>query len=552
MLHFYLKTEENLLKFSGLLQYVYNSMAVAAEVGAKSEEQSALFWLEKAKTIYEKFKLMVSGPKWPECWESLATQTFLPERNCPVKEAMFETGYTTTLFMLAQVYESNSEKQKAAEFCRETLQRQLQFSPMVDDLLNMYGVADQEVEVNKSDSVAVTPFDWLISSLQRFDPREWANNTAALSEYYVENGEFCKALECLMTAMTVACERSQTADTNDLYHGLNGTKLWADISWLTSEYSLGLLGKGSRAILGLRFTSDPESADAPTPYGSLFNQDTKRALQEAYGEPIQDADLTAVISELSTAPKGYAAAARLFRWTCRSLSEALVYYRLDERCTEAIKLIRAHASAYNSLATFEADLARKCCMQKRRVDLLEDLLGQLNPRYYMLTCRTIMSECAEALTALRDLNEEKMKRAAVRPSPPSSSSTTDTVTDLPKLVKKVNGLGLRALDMYKRLLDSFLTPVDQKEPDLYEEEWLPYVLMAHFYSARLHSKTIVAGSPRNRVEELNLALKGYEKMVTIADRHTGSGYKVDMPEVEIAREMTQLLAGQIARIPLDA
>lgn len=40
-------------------------------------------------------------------------------------------------------------------------------------------------------------------------------------------------------------------DSNELDHSLNGTKLWADISWLTSEYSLGLLERGSKAILGL-------------------------------------------------------------------------------------------------------------------------------------------------------------------------------------------------------------------------------------------------------------------------------------------------------------
>lgn len=74
---------------------------------------------------------------------------------------------------------------------------------MVDDLLNRYGVANQkEIKVNKGDSVAVAPSDWLISSLQRFDPKDWANNTAALSGFYMENGEFGKALECLMTART--------------------------------------------------------------------------------------------------------------------------------------------------------------------------------------------------------------------------------------------------------------------------------------------------------------------------------------------------------------
>lgn len=52
-------------------------------------------------------------------------------------------------------------------------------------------------------------------------------------------------------------------------------------------------------------------------------------------------------------------------------------------------------------------------MQKRRADILEDLLSKLNPQFYMVSCRILMSECAEALTALRDLNEEKMK-ASIR------------------------------------------------------------------------------------------------------------------------------------------
>lgn len=48
-------------------------------------------------------------------------------------------------------------------------------------------------------------------------------------------------------------------------------------------------------------------------------------------------------------------------------------------------------------------------MQKRRVNLLEDLLKELNPQHYMTSCRVIMSECSDALTALRDLNEQKLE-----------------------------------------------------------------------------------------------------------------------------------------------
>ena len=74
--------------------------------------------------------------------------------------------------------------------------------------------------------------------------------------------------------------------------------------------------------------------------------------------------------------------------------------------------------------------------------------------------------------------------------------------------------------------------------------------MAHFYSARLYGKKIVAGNRAKRVEMLNLALAEYVKMVETADRHTKHGYKLDVPEVELAREMSQLLKVEISRTPL--
>lgn len=48
-------------------------------------------------------------------------------------------------------------------------------------------------------------------------------------------------------------------------------------------------------------------------------------------------------------------------------------------------------------------------MQKRRADMLENLLDQLNPQYYMVACRQLMLDFADALTTLRDLNESKMQ-----------------------------------------------------------------------------------------------------------------------------------------------
>ncbi|VUZ49694.1 unnamed protein product, partial [Hymenolepis diminuta] len=67
-------------------------------------------------------------------------------------------------------------------------------------------------------------------------------------------------------------------------------------------------------------------------------------------------------------------------------------------------------------------------MQKRRVGLLENLLHELNPQFYMTSCRILMSECAEALTTLRDLNEQKLERA-------TQKKNGETLQDLSKQAK---------------------------------------------------------------------------------------------------------------------
>ena len=88
-----------------------------------------------------------------------------------------------------------------------------------------------------------------------------------------------------------------------------------------------------------------------------------------------------------------------------------------------------------------------------------------------------MFECGDALTALRDLNEAKIKKA----DKPKALEDTEEII---KQVKKVNALGSRALDMYNRLLATFLTPVNSQPCEFYEEKWLRYVLvgfkLSHF------------------------------------------------------------------------
>ncbi|VDL57524.1 unnamed protein product [Hymenolepis diminuta] len=491
----YFEAKNDLTNFAGVLQYAYNSLAIAAGVEYEASNQPVLEWLNKARNLYHEYRQISNGTEGPHCWESISNFSSAAERDCLIRFAIFETGYITTLFLLAQVYSNLKEKQKSAEFCQETLLRQLKLAPTMNDLQKCLIV----VESGRTGS------DKLVESLPSFDPIEWAVNASTLSEYYSEIGANLPISE-------VDCAKSDQS----------GTKSWADVARLAAQYSLKLLKQGSEEITASESGVNSNEGLRSVCYGDLFNHDTTTALQEAYGESVDELDIDTVISALTSPPKTYLEAARLFRWTCKCISEALLYYKLDEHCSDAVEL---------------------CCMQKRRVGLLENLLHELNPQFYMTSCRILMSECAEALTTLRDLNEQKLERA-------TQKKNGETLQDLSKQAKKVNSLTRRAIDVYTRLLDSFLAPATQKPVEFYEETWLQSVLRAYFYSARLHSKIITPGPTRKSLTNLLKARENYEKMVEIADKHAANGYKYDVPEVEIAREMIILMTAKIARIPL--
>lgn len=185
--------------FSGLLQFCYNSLAVV------SDQRDAHVWLQKAATVFKDHKISVGENHGPPCWESLLGDPSDP-RSALISETMFEMSYTTTLLMLAQAHNNDGERSKAAENCRETLRRQLHFAPVVDTILDMFGVQNNPPQSISSDDgenqkiLAIPPVDWLMTSIQRFNADDWANNASLLSRYYAENCMYTNALECLLTA----------------------------------------------------------------------------------------------------------------------------------------------------------------------------------------------------------------------------------------------------------------------------------------------------------------------------------------------------------------
>lgn len=112
------------------------------------------------------------------------------ERRC----FNFESLYTHSLFYFAQVYGKLNEREKSANYCQLTLQRQ-----MDEHSLRRALAEDAAVAAATSDDTDVPqPLERVV-----FEPLEWATHAAAISQYYQSEGDFATARHCLCCAEAV-------------------------------------------------------------------------------------------------------------------------------------------------------------------------------------------------------------------------------------------------------------------------------------------------------------------------------------------------------------
>ncbi|OON17704.1 hypothetical protein X801_06454, partial [Opisthorchis viverrini] len=221
--------------FAGLFQTVFNLLA--ASVAPSSDDsklerkaaETSFHWLQCAKRVHELYVEHNNRFVGPTFWETIAFKDYMhqlgdtPEkairetRQTP-ERLLFEHGYTNTIFLLAQAYQLANEPSHAATCCQLTLSRQLTYAQPFKDLAHLvlsadnnrtkpraasarrYRDANQAVFGNMRRRFAC----YISNAVQPFDPIDWANNAASLSNYYesVEesDGYYYSTLECLVSA----------------------------------------------------------------------------------------------------------------------------------------------------------------------------------------------------------------------------------------------------------------------------------------------------------------------------------------------------------------
>lgn len=300
-------------------------------------------------------------------WLGRAEAVVLAARPSPEAWKAVQGHYTHTLFYLAQVHGATKEPEKAADYCFQTLSRQLDSG--------QHGAED------------------------------WAENCVQLCQFYVNTGLVRQGLYLALAADHVRASR--------LVEGQQLTEeqreLQAKVARVRGLLHLTWLAESVRAF---------KDGGAPPP-----------APQQAVEQFGALEGAVALPDECHLA-RDYEAARDVFMAGLRAYTQAHQFYVLDGFVSAHVEVAQDVSQLYHLLCYFESDLSRKCKMYKRRVTLLEPLVRQLNPDVYSNVVRQLCNEVGSVYGSIMEMKMEDARRRGVTPASPDFAATVGKVNKL--------------------------------------------------------------------------------------------------------------------------
>lgn len=423
----------------------------------RGEHKQALELLLQAKVMYDNHKFN----KPPLASEDVLLGVI---REYSLREKSFESLHTHTLFYLAQVYGQLDQLKLSAEYCQETLSRQL--------------------ETNE------------------YDPIEWSLNAATISQYYIGVENFAQARHCLASARAVLSQVALEDTSPAINEKINRAR--ADFSRCWIKYCLVLLNTSVETRNG---NSNQENENEPLhKFEPLEVGDFE---QEVKCELIED----------------YDSAKDVFLFAQNHIEISKAYFTLDDLASDHASVIQDHSRLFKLLSCFESDLALKCRINKRRIDILTAVVTEFNPQHFLPLIRQIEFEIAETY---RDMLDLKIVLSSEGDGPPS-----------PHSIKKINTLASQSITHFQKFVESFEEPIDPLHLRSY--------LLALLNIGRLHSKKIFMSLE----EEINCVTKSLDAYKMIMDFKNKSGEEVEKvfaEELRICEEMVQLLPMKLNKL----
>lgn len=462
----------------------------------RDDAKTSQGYLEKAELLYKTYISEESNVPLEINDLFLLTDSETPQTKTDSCSSL-EQVHTLTLYYLAQIYSSLNDHVKAAVYCHTTLRRQLES--------------------------------------KNFDPIDWALNAATLSQYFLEKNGYSQARHHLAAAsyvleqyendgkMSVGTEEEQSAKREQYNHRS------ADVARCWAKYGLTLLTASKERLMS---GSDPNEGSTVTEMQVSVNS---LASQEEVSQ------LWFISLELSTYEEAidtrYALtfddARELFRHSRHWLLNAQTYYTEDRYASDYVQIVQDMSQLYKNLLFFEDNKERQCRMHKRRVVLLEDVVKELNPQYYLLVCRQLWFELAETYS---DMLEIKLSRI----------QEVDDQQQKQSIQRKIYQLAEKSRENFQKFLDSLLNSRSKEMPDPLGEDIMRPTLIAHFYLGRLYGQ-LPANDGEAKLENVRKSLECYQFLVDYCEKHPDCEEQM-ISELSVCREMVKLLPLKMERL----
>lgn len=215
------------------------------------------------------------------------------------------------------------------------------------------------------------------------------------------------------------------------------------------------------------------------------------------------------------------------------LNRAKEYYTAETEASENAKIVQDLALSYKYLVFFEFDESNQCKMHKRRIDLLEDLLEQLNETYYLSTCRELWYELGIAYSALLDIKLDLHER--VKYAEPN-----------PNALSKINLLCHKSIAKFQSYIASYSDKTTlELKPGLTDEEMEP-IMFAYFDCGRLFYK-LTTPDRTMQIENTRNSLRYYQLLVNAWESNKKLQQRMKA-EYGVCKEMTTLLPLKIKKL----
>lgn len=503
-----LESDKTHVKGCNIAQNVLNQLGIL--FSDRSNPEKGLEYLLEAESLYKKFRETIGGAPWPV--DDLFLVKSYTDLDQQQKEAFvqkcimnFENTYTHTLYYLAQVYGKLENSELSAKYCQETLHRQL--------------------------------------DMNKYQPLDWSMNAATLSQYYFSCNNFVMSRHCMASAEFILKETGEPGSSLrveptpgesqvSLTNREQIPKAWADLYRCWAKYGLALLEFSMDRLFKKSDLFDGKDYNKNEEPGADGRDEETKASEKEDGEMFFNLELTSIENQITDAPVCvFDEARKVFLKMQAWLNAAKDFYVIDGHCSDYVDIVRDQSQVYKLLAFFEIDLERQCKMHKRRADMLEVVLKELNRQYYLLVCRQLMFELGEIYSTMLD---NKLALIETSDDPPSGHAC-----------KKINLLAQQSIGHFQAFVESF-RKTDGKLPEQFQDSDERPVMIAHFYCGRLFSKFVESDVAKN-VQNLKHSLDYYKFLVTYCQRNESAREKVKS-ELEICEEMVVLLPAKMDKI----